>query len=102
MKKAVSVRVISAVIMIAFIVGIIFITSQLGIAGRIIGLLFSLAIGVYAYVEAILVSIKKYRFFLIFGVLAIIVVFALDYNLLVSVIRSPKTINKEFSRIFRW
>lgn len=102
MSKALINRIVSSIIMIVIVGTFIFISSELGVTGRIIGLTVCLALGLYVFTEAVLVSIKKYKYFLIFGILSILVVFALDYNLLINIIQSRQTINDEFKKIFSW
>ncbi len=102
LKSSLTKRIISAVIMIAVFSLIFFIIYRFGVGGRIFALIIAIAIGLYAYIEAVIITIKKYAAFLILGILSIVLIFALDYNLLINVIVSPHAIQDEFKQIFSW
>lgn len=102
MKSSLIKRVISAVIMIVLFSAIFAIIYKFGIGGRIFAFIIALSIGLYAYIEAMIITIKKYVAFLILGILSIIIIFALDYNFLIQVIQNPLHLKNEFKKIFSW
>ena len=96
-------RVISSLIMVTIVIGLILITSFSGISGRIVGLVVTLMLGTYVYVETMILTVKRRAFFLVFGIISIFLIFGLDYNFIINIIEDPnKGIAKEFKKIFSW